>query len=423
MPKHPATTSLDGFAGINNVLRPERTDPKYLKGALNVDIDKSGGIHKRLGYDLVTSGDFHSLWSDGNDCFAVMDDDLIRINRDLSTTVLQSNIISELTFDRADDLIFFTGIGVNGVISEDTVYPWGITEPNPKPTLVATSGGLTAGRYQVALTYVRSNGLESGSSLAQYIDLPDNSGITISNIPTSVDPLVTQVRIYTSTPDGTILYYYRDITNGTTSFTVATTNTAMLPLVSFNKSPAPKGQIAKLAHNRMFIADGSTLWFSDPYSYHWFDYQASYFEFNAPITGLMPVEGGLWVAADRLYYLIGKNALEMRMEMKEPVAMVQGTSVKIPGAYIFIENTPIGYKWLITTDKGIYILFNDGIALNMTEKNYSFPEADSGAGVFVQDEGINRYLSILKTKRDSDNTAVGDQVSATIIRNGVVLEE
>lgn len=91
------------------------------------------------------------------------------------------------------------------------------------------------------------------------------------------------------------------------------------------------------------------------------------------------------------------------------------------GAYIFIENTPIGYKWLVTTDRGIFVCFNDGIALNMTEKNVAFPEADEGTAMFVQEEGINRYVSLLKEKRDSENATVGDQVTAVIIRNGVVI--
>ena len=55
----------------------------------------------------------------------------------------------------------------------------------------------------------------------------------------------------------------------------------------------------------------------------------------------------------------------------------------------------------------------------MTEKNVVFPESDEGTAVFVQEDGINRYMALLKEKRDSDNTAVGDLVTATIIRNGV----
>ena len=79
MPNHPKTVELNVFNGLNNVLPPERTDPKYLKEALNIDIDKSGGIRKRKGYTKKIDGDFHSIWSThANDrCFAVKDGNLI----------------------------------------------------------------------------------------------------------------------------------------------------------------------------------------------------------------------------------------------------------------------------------------------------------------------------------------------------------
>jgi len=423
MPNHPKTFPLSGFSGLNNVSRPERTDPKYLKEALNIDIDKTGGIQKRLGYSLLESGSFHSLWSKDANAFAVKDDDLVRINPDLTTTVLKAGVYSELSFDERDGLVYFTGESVNGVISGDTILPWGIEEPNPKPTLSATGGGLSAGTYQVALTYVRANGLESGSSVAQQISVGDMAGITLSNLPSSADPEVTTLRVYASTPDGEVEYLVREVVNGTTSLIITSVSSGMMPLPSFNRHVAPTGHITKIYHQRAFIAEFNTLWYSDPYSYNWFDYHKNFMVFPSRIRALMPVEGGLWVAADRLYYLIGKDVDSMRMEMKEPVQVVPNTEVQIPGAYIFIENTPIGYKWLVTTNKGVYILFNDGIALNMTEKNVSFPEADSGAAVFVQQDGINRYLSILDKKKESNNTAVGDLATGVIIRNGVALED
>lgn len=423
MPKHPKTVSLKEFAGINNVLRPERTPEKYLKGALNVDFDRSGGIQKRLGYTSLSTGDYHSLWSEGEDCFAVKNNDLIRINPCLTEVVLKANINSTLSFDRIDGRVYYTGPNATGVILENLVSTWGIEEPNPKPTLAATSGGMTAGSYQVALTYVRSDGLESGSGLAGTVTIGEAGGITLTNIPTSADPSVTGVNIYVSTPDGDILYLYRTISNGTTTTTVTSVSQAILPLPSFNRKVAPRGQITKIAHGRAFVAQDDTLWFSDPYSYNWFDYHKSYFQFNARITAVMPVEQGIWVAADGLYYLNGDDTDRMTIELKEPIKIVEGTDVRIPGAYIFIERTPIGYKWLVTTDKGVYICFNEGVTLNITETNYVFPKSDLGAGVFVQRDGINRYLTILDKVEDSNNTAVGDQVTAHIIRNGVILED
>lgn len=423
MAKHPQTVSLKGWSGVNNVLRPERVDPKYLTKALNVDIDKSGGLKKRLGYSLLDSGDYHSLWSEGSNCFAVKGTDLVRIKDDQSVEVLKSNVTSSLSFAEFEGTPYFTGEGQSGIISGSEVREWGIQPPNPRPTLTATTGGMTGGIYQIVLTYVRDDGTESGAGLATSIVLGTSSGITVSGIPTSTDSTVDKVNIYVSTPDGEVLYLDRDYPNGTSSITITSVTNGVLPLPSFNMSPPPKGQIVREAHGRAFVAQDNVLWFSEPYSYHWFNFHKNFFVLPSRIVAVMPVEGGIWVAADRLYYLSGKDTDKMRIELKEPVAAVPGTDVRIPGAYIFIENTPIGYKWLLTTDKGVYICFNDGIALNMTEKNHAFPEADSGAAVFVQRDGINRYLTILDQNKESNNTAVGDLTTASIIRNGVTLEE
>ena len=63
-----------------------------MKQADDIDIDKSGGIRKRKGYSLKISGSFHSLWSEGNDCFAVKNGSLVRIRSDYSTTDLVTGI-------------------------------------------------------------------------------------------------------------------------------------------------------------------------------------------------------------------------------------------------------------------------------------------------------------------------------------------
>ena len=148
----------------------------------------------------------------------------------------------------------------------------------------------------------------------------------------------------------------------------------------------------------------------------------SYFQFPERITAVMPTAGGLWVSSDRLYYLAGKNPESMSLEEKEPVQIVEGTDIKITGAYVFLENTPIGYKWLCTTDKGMYIAFNDGVVLNVTEQNVTFPKASEGASLFYQKEGINKYISLLKDPDSSkQNLSVGDQATAEVVRNGVII--
>ncbi len=425
MPDFPKTITLDRFSGLNNTLSPEHTDPQYLKTADNIDIDKSGGLHKRKGYIKRDTGDYHSLWTDDTHsiCYCVKDGDLIRLYPDYSNTVIQSSVGSAtIKFERVDGITYSVSKDRAFVIDENETYrPFGIDHPNGGPVLSAISGTLTAGDYQVALTYVASDGRESGTGVAQLIALTSNQNIRLTNIPTSSDSTVDRVRIYCSTPNGEILYLQGEITNGTSTYTIGDTYSYVTPLKSFNVYPAPTGHIIRYAHGRLWIAQDNILWYSEPFAYEWFKLQSNFLPFNTRIKAVMPTEGGMWVGADNLFYLNGRNPDQMRKDEKEPVQVVEGSDVKIPGAYIFIENTPLGYKWLFTTNKGVFIGFNDGVVLNVTERNVVFPKADEGTGIFLQTDGINRYLSILKEKQSSGNMAASDLVTTTVIRNGVEL--
>lgn len=423
MPIHPKTTDIRAFKGLNNVLRPERTPKEYLKEAENVDIDKTGGTQKREGYEKVLSGSWHSIWSDGPYCFGVKDNDLVSIKSDYSITTLLSGVSQNpISFFRMEDSVYFSSEYINGVIENNSVRPWGIIRPSPKPTLSLVPGALNEGVYQVALTYTTVDGRESGARVSDQLFVPKGSCLLVENIPPSTDSTVTHINIYMSHNNGDTLYYKTTITNGISSYKIADDTGLRRPLDTFNRVEAPKGHLVAETHGRSWIAENNYLWFSDPYAYELFDLTDGYFYFPEKIRAIMPVEDGLWVASDGLYYLNGANPIQMKQDLKEPIKIVPGSEVKIPGAYIFIDNTPIGYKWLVHSDKGIYVCFNQGVTLNMTSQNYEFPEAVSGASEFIQRDGINKYLSVLKhPKKDSENATVGDQVTATIIRNGVVV--
>jgi len=426
MPKHPKTIVLDNFKGLNNVLSPDRTPPDYLKEALNVDIDKSGGIDKREGYTQKDTGNWTALWSEDSRCFGVKDGQLVSVSEQYNVTELGHLVgTSPVSFAHVDGRTHYVSDTTTGIIHDDglALSTFGIDRPNPRPSLaVAPTGSLEQGTYQVALTYVDDRGLESGSGVASLINVGEGQGIEVESIAISNDPRVTHVNIYCSTPNGEVLYFIGRVVNGISSTTITSIRHGVLPLKSFNVFPAPTGHIIRYAHSRLWIAQGSTLWYSDPLSYEWFRFQEAFLPFPERIRAVMPTAGGMWIASDKLYYLAGQDPVKAKLTEKEPVKVVEGTDRKIVGAYIFFENTPIGYKWLVTTDKGMYVCFNDGVTLNMTERNVVFPEADKGTGLFIQKEGINRYLSILQKRADTDNARLGDQVTAQIIRNGVPIQ-
>lgn len=422
MSQHPNTVSLKNFKGIDNVLKPEATNPSFLKKAENVDIDKAGALNKRKGYTKVASGNFSSIWASTAElgCYAVKDGNLVEVNSDYTFTTVLSNVGNfPISMDEIDDLIYFSSPVVNGIIDNGIYRSWGIPKNMLQPTLSITSGNLSSGTYQVSFTYVNKYGIEGGTVNSSYITVSNNSGIS-TFIPMPSDPDILYARVYCSTPDGTIQYYSGIGTLGS-NYTISSVSSFSNPLRTQGLDNAPLGHIVKYYRGRMYIAADNILWYSEPFQYQHFNLASNYFEFPERIREVMPVEDGIWIGSDRLYYLSGDNPDEFKRSTKEYVKVVEGTGTRISGAYIHMDNVPIGYKWLVTTDLGIWILFNQGMLINLTAQNLSLEQADSGTSIFLQENGTNQYLSILNTNENPNNAIMGDLVEATIVRNGLTI--
>jgi hypothetical protein len=426
--RHPKSVLINGFTGLNNVLPPENTPDDKLKIAQNVDITKNKEILLRSGYVSKDSASYHSLWSNGSRLFAVRNNNLVELNKDLSilTTCLTGLDGNKISFEELDGSIYFSSPTVNGIIDYRGLRPWGIERINPSPTLSVTGGLLPAGKYQVNYTYVADDGRESGCYAARTINLFTSGGILLSNIPVSTDSRVNRVRLYCSSGDGDRLYFVRDVANGTLNASIQDTFALQMPLKMFNKYLPPKGSIIKYFNGRMFVVEGNNLWYSEPFDYEHFDLQKNFLQFESNITSIMPIEDGIWVSLEEgnLFWLRGRNPEEMTRDIKDPITVVAGTEQIVTGAYVNlnIQNLPTGYKWLAMTNKGIYAFFSSGSCINLTYKDVSFPlSTEQGASLFMEEGGINRYISLLREPQDNSNVAATDLVTTTIIRNGVVI--
>lgn len=421
MSVYKSTKNFTSFKGLNNILKPENTASDYLKQALNVNVDKKGKINKRKGYSLQENGSFTSLWANpgGDRCFCVKDSDLYSVNIDLTLTLIKSGVGTEkISFEEVGGLIYFTSLFTNGIIEYDnSIRGWGVTLPSSAPFLTSVPGVLAKGTYQVTYTFVDSFGFESGTRATTSILLENNSGIALET-PTSLDISIAFVNIYCSVPNGTVLYFIAKVPLNT-PYTISSINKSSNPLKTFGRHPAPKGSIVRYFKGRLYVSDGSTLWYSDPYQLDSFFLKESFILLPDDILEIMPVEDGLWIGADNIYFLSGSSPESFNMILKERVRVVKGTSLYFSGAYIRLENTPVGYKWLITTDAGIFVLFNKGLIINLTAENLSLERGSEGTSVFLQDEGMNQYLSILKKKDEKNNSVFGDTVTTSVIRNNI----
>lgn len=433
MPKHPATVSIDSFKGINNVLSPESTPLDYLKKALNVNIDKQGKISKRKGYTLESSGLFTTLWSNplGTICFVVKDNSLYEVNSDFSLTLLKTQVPDKIYFEEVDDTIYFTSKSFNGIIETrlgeaSNLRTWGLAVTN-SPTLSIEqshnkdiAGSLSKGTYQVSYTYVDESGLESGSSPASFIHLDiDNSSIRVEFVISSDSRVVSQ-RIYCSSLNGNMLYFLDEVSSTTSNYVIESTHGISNPLRTFNLSPAPFGDNISYYKGRIYISVGDVLYYSEPNQYEFFNLSDNFLFLSSDILDLMPVEDGIWIGTKKgLYLLQGKNPDEFKLILREKIQIVKGTPKIISGSYFTLDGVPTGYRWLVTSDLGIYILSSQGVSMNLTSTNLSLERSNEGTSVFLQDGGIDSYLSILNKNYKSDNSITGDMVTTSVIRNGI----
>ena len=418
MPLHPKTIHYSGFKGLNNYLKPENTDPTYLKTALNIDLDKSGRLSKRLGYTSVDSANYSSLWASesGLGCYAVRNGDLVKVNSDYSHTTLISSIgTDKISFEEIDGLIYYSSITYNGIIDNGIIRSWGISKNLISPILTAGIGNLTAGIYQVLFTYVNKYGIESGSINSSVITVSNGSSISLY-IPTPLDPDILYARVYCSTSNGKT-DYYSGIGTLNSTYTISSTSSFSNPHRTLGLDKAPTGHIVKYYKGRIYIASDNILWYSEPLQYQHFNSASNYIEFPSRIKEIMPVEDGIWIGSDRLYFLSGEDTNTFRRVIKDNIEIIEGTSTKISGSYVQIDGISSGYKWLVTSNLGIFLLSDQGMAVNLTYKNVEVERADSGTSLFLQSNGINQYLSILKTNNNPNNSVVGDLVENRIIRN------
>lgn len=185
--------------------------------------------------------------------------------------------------------------------------------------------------------------------------------------PTPVVGAAPQGRMsYCRLPDGMV--YASD---GFSLWTLSGIDAQLLPPATGEDSAMPAG--GSLCHYRgqLLVASGSFLFISEPYRYHSHKPHRGFIPFPAPITVIAPCEDGVFVCADKTYWLGGdlfdgaavtvaqlgalKNSLVLDNEYsvaywQSPKGLVIGAAggqIKFPqDAAMDFEPSPAGATWL-----------------------------------------------------------------------------
>lgn len=390
--------AFKSFSGLRNDVTPERFADTDLAVATNVDLDNSGKLLSRGGYTKKINGTFHSMWSDGDFCLFVTGTELHRLNTGLtSSTVIRNDLTAglEMSYAAVNGQVYYSNGSQSGIYSQSGNRTWGITPPVYQPLAQAAYGDMATGRYQFALTYVRNDGQESGTGIADLIDITTGA-INFTDIPVSPDPSVTHKIIYLTPCNGDVLYRAATLENATTSL-VYRGGQIFTPLETQFKQQVPQGKVAGYFSGYMYVSNGQWLYYSDPHGLELFN-PLNYLGFAANITLFAPVQDGVFIGTNKgIHFMNGRDPSTSILVDRADYGAIPGTLVYIPASQVKgLEKAPDEVVPVWTSREGICCGISGGQLLNLTQEKWKMGAANSGAAVYRKITGNSQYITVLR---------------------------
>lgn len=420
MPAKIRSKTLGPWAqGVNN--RADDTqlvskDGAFLRSATNVDVSDKGRVKRRAGSARKTiATNAHSLWSDGrsDEAFFVDAGSLYRVvpsGTTLTSTLLRAGLAADapLSYARVGDSVVYSNGAVIGRIDAGGDHPHGVPKINPEPTVATLGvGTLAAGKYIVCAVAVNADGEESGSTTPVQVDVPEGGTITLSDFPAAT------VRVYMSEVNGQVLY-----STGAAQAVVLGGSIAIAAMPTLGGrcqtlllAPMPAGAIVRWLNGRLLVAAGPVLYYSEPYAPALTNPAKNYFVFPSDITLLEPMEAGLFIGADKTYWL------------PDPIeASVLNTAAPHTALARSGARSPDQMSVFWMSPNGLVVGKPDGSVAFVQEDAVAVPEASAGASLYREIDGIKQMVSVLFGLSARSAAAPADSwTSAETVRKATTL--
>ncbi len=399
-----------------------------LRVAENVDIDESGKVSRRRGYTLVEAlTGLHSLWTDKRYPFAlaVHGTNLVKYDTNLArTTVVALTAGARMSFDFDAGYVYYTNGFDSGRIDFDGVRePWALQPPIGQPLLEANAaGGLSAGLYQVAVTYRDNSGRESGTTMAADIEITEGQGIRLLSIPQPTE--ATWIRVYVTETNGEVLRFCQDTPVGTTTFLVGAQQLGA-PLATQWHEPLPAGQIVRLYRGRMYVFRHNVLYWSEAMHYGQGVLHRNYLHMDSDGTLIegqhLNDEAGLFVAAGkRTYYFSGADPAKWTRSIAHAHGAVIGSSTQIEPSVLEQEGSGTMPLWFDTAG-GMVTGGAGGRVTALHDERFVGPiNVESAATLIREKDGLQQILTTIRGGAPNP-LGVSDRAEAEVWKDGVRL--
>jgi hypothetical protein len=395
------------FVGINNrlpdhllsIVERGRKAGDYLRNAVNVDLTASGSLQRRKGSTLTQAGtDCHSLWGENDRTFYADGTTLYEYPRTVVRTGLTPGMRISYTFAPSGDIYWTNGIVLER-ISGSASGPASLPTPNPQPTVTASAGGsFKAGQYQVCITAVGPDGEESGATWPVQVSVPDSGRIEITNLPGSL------VSIYLSSQNGDVLFHA--VTISASSYILPLMPTLGVQLQTLGLRPMPAGQIVRYFNGRVLVASDNTLYIGEPYAGALYNPAKGYVPLPARVTLLEPADNGVYLVADKTYWLAGKDPDKAELREVLPYGAVEGTGGRMEAG---------NDVWWFST-RGVVVGNEAGEVNNIQEETVSVEAAQTGATLYREQDGMRQLVSSLFGTDETNRAAAASYIDAEVVR-------
>ena len=394
----PDYAKYDGWPdGENNILDAVELPQTSLRRAVNYDIMDGGDLHRRRGRTLAYTGTIvpHTLYSNGSRVLFVEGGSMWELRKDLAGVwnrqLFRTGVTNRaVTYLDVNGEIYWSNGLFTGVIDGDgRDLPWGIRGPHEQPNVsaAASGGNLEAGTYQVAITFLDDDGQESGTPSAKIVEITTSGGsIQVQDIPTPVDG--STIQVYCSSANGEGLYRVGQLIPGTPDYRItAVSNQQTIKLQTQFGIVPPAGSVLEYFNGRIYIAEGSVVWFTDALRYGLVKPHRNFLQFPEPVTVMKAVADGIYICADQTYWISGVDTSEFQQIPVLPYGAVSGTGINLPES----DNV----AWF--SEHGVIIGGLEAQVTNVQEDKSAVGKFENGAMVFRKQRGLRQIVATLGT--------------------------
>lgn len=418
------SANLSSFLGLDN-RRPDfklhTKDGEFLRAAANVDISDALTVKRRQGTTRAIAGArCHSLWTDykTGSSFYVDAGNLYQIRASTGGEperfVAAANVGDRpLSFAGIDEeIVFSDGGSLRTIVAGwGVARQFGIDPPNVIPTLLPLgegSGSLDAGSYAVGIAYRNEWNEYSGMADAVFETVEAKGALVVAGLPLVWPAGVVELVIYAAPSAAGTLFKATSVSAPTASVTLTTIPSRGQTANTMGFISLPAGNILRYWGSRMYSAAGDTLWFSRPFSPALCNPGRDYIQLLAPITVMEPCDNGMFIVADRTYWL---------SDDPEKATLVTVSPLKglaYSSGIFDVDNKPRCY-WM--TDHGLVVGSPDG-SIELVQDEHVFMQGGQvGASLFREADGARQIISSVFGAGQSV-TAARSYMDAEIVRKG-----